>query len=122
MRISDWSSDVCSSDLGGVARGHGRIARGVHPLELRARHVLVLCQFPIALVVGLGLAYAGLARVQLGAGCIDLTLLFDRTQAHQHGSRGAALLRVTTALGVAGRVPSGKTVSVGVRIGWRTAT
>src|SRR3546814_1552148 len=94
MRISDWSSDVCSSDLGGVARGHGRIARGVHPLELRARHVLVLCQFPIALVVGLGLAYGGLARVQLGAGCIDLGLLFDRTQAHQHGARGDAVVDV----------------------------
>src|SRR3546814_7504808 len=24
MRISDWSSDVCSSDLRKVARGHGR--------------------------------------------------------------------------------------------------
>src|SRR3546814_16118374 len=30
MRISDWSSDVCSSDLGG-AGGGGHALGGVHP-------------------------------------------------------------------------------------------
>src|SRR3546814_15525851 len=34
MRISDWSSDVCSSDLAGGRRG-GRLA-GVHPVDLGA--------------------------------------------------------------------------------------
>src|SRR3546814_7400907 len=29
MRISDWSSDVCSSDLGGVAPGHPLAAQDV---------------------------------------------------------------------------------------------
>src|SRR3546814_14430099 len=29
MRISDWSSDVCSSDLYGVARHHRRLRRGL---------------------------------------------------------------------------------------------
>src|SRR3546814_975172 len=29
MRISDWSSDVCSSDLNGVGKGSGRSIAGV---------------------------------------------------------------------------------------------
>src|SRR3546814_12855220 len=36
MRISDWSSDVCSSDLGGDAAdalGADGAARGLHPLD-----------------------------------------------------------------------------------------
>src|SRR3546814_17517562 len=33
MRISDWSSDVCSSDL-----GRGRRARGAQPARDRAHH------------------------------------------------------------------------------------
>src|SRR3546814_1365720 len=32
MRISDWSSDVCSSDLGEVAGEHG-VRLGLEPLE-----------------------------------------------------------------------------------------
>src|SRR3546814_4089951 len=38
MRISDWSSDVCSSDLGAVGRGYapdGFSRRGVHVSEVR---------------------------------------------------------------------------------------
>src|SRR3546814_5567681 len=31
MRISDWSSDVCSSDLFGEGFGHHALGRAVHP-------------------------------------------------------------------------------------------
>src|SRR3546814_13271242 len=38
MRISDWSSDVCSSDfLVSVARRHGRIGRGADGGDDRVR-------------------------------------------------------------------------------------
>src|SRR3546814_20304631 len=37
MRISDWSSDVCSSDLGGVNHGP-RLARVGPPLHFVSRH------------------------------------------------------------------------------------
>src|SRR3546814_5996074 len=33
MRISDWSSDVCSSDLEGFKRGGEGVGRGVDRLE-----------------------------------------------------------------------------------------
>src|SRR3546814_4210548 len=33
MRISDWSSDVCSSDLGGRPQGAGQPARDRHRLQ-----------------------------------------------------------------------------------------
>src|SRR3546814_5430203 len=34
MRISDWSSDVCSSDLGPIIFIEGVIARSIHCLQL----------------------------------------------------------------------------------------
>src|SRR3546814_2942268 len=44
MRISDWSSDVCSSDLAGAAAGMGRAERrpaaGGHPALLGLRRAL----------------------------------------------------------------------------------
>src|SRR3546814_7831675 len=49
MRISDWSSDVCSSDLSARATGHpnldetdhaaGRLARLSHRIDQRERHL-----------------------------------------------------------------------------------
>src|SRR3546814_14522630 len=38
MRISDWSSDVCSSDLAGGDRGRRRRAVRPHGRGLRRRH------------------------------------------------------------------------------------
>src|SRR3546814_16158137 len=35
MRISDWSSDVCSSDLSGGGRNLGKLA--CHPAQIRGR-------------------------------------------------------------------------------------
>src|SRR3546814_7091273 len=33
MRISDWSSDVCSSDLGSIAVGHEKRAKAYTPIR-----------------------------------------------------------------------------------------
>src|SRR3546814_16336484 len=35
MRISDWSSDVCSSDLGGLERGHAERLPRLQPITRR---------------------------------------------------------------------------------------
>src|SRR3546814_12516763 len=47
MRISDWSSDVCSSDLGVAealaVRGDQIVERGDHPLGLIARYGDLAC-------------------------------------------------------------------------------
>src|SRR3546814_6874521 len=40
MRISDWSSDLCSSDLIDWRRGHGRDALSRPPMECAARSYL----------------------------------------------------------------------------------
>src|SRR3546814_4286267 len=44
MRISDWSSDVCSSDLGTGTSGAGigLLPRGL-PVEIEARPVTTIC-------------------------------------------------------------------------------
>src|SRR3546814_6904309 len=36
MRISDWSSDVCSSDLEEISGGHDLMTIGKHELQTRA--------------------------------------------------------------------------------------
>src|SRR3546814_14271292 len=75
MRISDWSSDVCSSDLAVGCVGHHRlqhqggtplIVKGVHPVAvagegLRRRHVLDAHARPEAVRVAEGIE-AGLLR------------------------------------------------------------
>src|SRR3546814_3718433 len=68
MRISDWSSDVCSSDLLGInlgdggnetmnlrIRGHANVVEYV-PLCLRLIAILELSHFSIYLIHALGLA------------------------------------------------------------------
>src|SRR3546814_12562751 len=51
MRISDWSSDVCSSDLGVPAQPPFRLPPRLHPLQrlhTRARGGRGLCAGPLA--------------------------------------------------------------------------
>src|SRR3546814_19594492 len=72
MRISDWSSDVCSSDLrrrhassGGILRGnyrmgHGAYTIGSHPLFMAGRVAYRMLEQPY-LIGGLALA-AGYVR------------------------------------------------------------
>src|SRR3546814_8215836 len=40
MRISDWSSDVCSSDLRAGFRDLEVVGRDLHPLPLQLRHLV----------------------------------------------------------------------------------
>src|SRR3546814_12932423 len=42
MRISDWSSDVCSSDLGGILLTHAGGANGFTPLVVKRTHDVVV--------------------------------------------------------------------------------
>src|SRR3546814_6267755 len=44
MRISDWSSDVCSSDLGAPARSRKR----AHPVALPAKNLRCTAPDPVA--------------------------------------------------------------------------
>src|SRR3546814_19701718 len=59
MRISDWSSDVCSSDLVALILWRGRIER--HRLAHRGDRVLALAERLIA--VGQAVIAVGLARI-----------------------------------------------------------
>src|SRR3546814_9559321 len=44
MRISDWSSDVCSSDLDAEIAVHGFVAQDVHVLLGSTRHFVLTTQ------------------------------------------------------------------------------
>src|SRR3546814_3228584 len=44
MRISDWSSDVCSSDLCRAAGDDGRLAKGRHPRPAACAAGRALCR------------------------------------------------------------------------------
>src|SRR3546814_11126867 len=81
MRISDWSSDVCSSDLdwpqfARVTRGATLVEKnkeyvaaaqviGVHPLVIMFRHVLPNVLVPVLVLATIGLALANIAGATL---------------------------------------------------------
>src|SRR2546429_1542632 len=52
----DWSSDVCSSDLGHAHREHREHERGRHPLEHEGRGRLAVVEERLAEVAGDGVA------------------------------------------------------------------
>src|SRR3546814_2436409 len=63
MRISDWSSDVCSSDLGGAVGQRVELALAFLNLALGFGHG--------GLGTGLGLGLAGAQGFQFGILCIE---------------------------------------------------
>src|SRR3546814_8394725 len=69
MRISDWSSDVCSSDLGGVAQDHHALVGAVEERLHR-----VTAQVRIGGDCVGAVAVEGFGRVVLG-GAADVTTL-----------------------------------------------
>src|SRR3546814_19281276 len=83
MRISDWSSDVCSSDLLGQALEPDAEARGIHHDEHRGQALLRLADKPPrgAVIV----EHAG--RV-----AVDSHLLLDRTAGDYVPLAGPAVL------------------------------
>src|SRR3546814_8337674 len=99
MRISDWSSDVCSSDLLGQALEPDAEARGIHHDEHRGQALLRLADKPPrgAVIV----EHAG--RV-----AVDAHLLLDRTagdsvplaghRSEEHTSELQSLMRISYAV------------------------
>src|SRR3546814_16963773 len=71
MRISDWSSDVCSSDLVGDQAGHGgRQRRQAFARVVVIGEVVDPAGEEIAALRGLGVAQARLQLVQAAAGFV----------------------------------------------------
>src|SRR3546814_15930800 len=100
MRISDWSSDVCSSDLGPIIFIEGVIARSIHCLQL-IEHI---CE-PYSFVV-IGAAFE--------EACTGDRMRFGTLMA------GEDLIRhVIGGTGDRKSVVSGKSVSVRVDLGGR---
>src|SRR3546814_11522383 len=82
MRISDWSSDVCSSDLealdgfagGGELAPVGAVARGLHR-EHEARRRLVMPLLPARRLEGGVVGAVDLDGGERAAGALPLALL-----------------------------------------------
>src|SRR3546814_2756865 len=76
MRISDWSSDVCSSDLGGLARGC---------LEVDGEHALVAVVVDEQRPAGMGVAGdVALDRLDLDDLCPQIGEQLARIGAAHH--------------------------------------
>src|SRR3546814_18798886 len=73
MRISDWSSDVCSSDLAATARCRAALDPLLQALECAPNPIAVKAGLP---ALGLGLALPRLPLVELNDGP-------DRARLHQ---------------------------------------
>src|SRR3546814_1805182 len=84
MRISDWSSDVCSSDLGerGARLGGGGLHRDLHLLRIeRGGQVVAVDPGPVLRRP----ARAGLRLVDVEALSFEVHLLF-------HGEEGVGII------------------------------
>src|SRR3546814_300613 len=81
MRISDWSSDVCSSDLAGqLVGGQRAVAVAVHSVEGVAHPVLVFDQRDAAVAIAVH------AR-EVIAGAVDLRVRGERQERRQDKGR-----------------------------------
>src|SRR3546814_9367878 len=125
MRISDWSSDVCSSDLfepGGQASGGADVAGGLD-LELVGRQSLHADRGPVAVAAG-GIRVVaqadraipprpgGMAPEQFGAGVLQLAVAAfalaaqpelvevaaDAGRSEEHTSELQSLMRISSAV------------------------
>src|SRR3546814_7239672 len=75
MRISDWSSDVCSSDLPLV----------VVPAEVEAAHAVICRAQPVQRIDRIGIEPQGLAKAvqrKRGIACGKLSLAPRRSEEH----------------------------------------
>src|SRR3546814_3734455 len=105
MRISDWSSDVCSSDLWEVFLLAGE--QEDFPLETRRRRVATLFlpaqDLPVQVVrsrIGLFQRLLGAARIIVGQGDVDLAgigMHCDplRPRSEEHTSELQSLMRIS---------------------------
>src|SRR3546814_1234989 len=102
MRISDWSSDVCSSDLvvQHLGQHHGprlaaRLARKGHQVLADLRHAAgeILDALQVALRLGLAVALEQQQRiVGIGADCRQ------RLRSEEHTSELQSLMRISYAV------------------------
>src|SRR3546814_1791798 len=77
MRISDWSSDVCSSDLqtgqGNAMTGCGGRTDGYCVHDLCRKHIgVILEKWGLCIVAGLGVADCGQLEILTGLYCGDM--------------------------------------------------
>src|SRR3546814_4878088 len=106
MRISDWSSDVCSSDLLGVERGHhGQVLLGGDETgirQFRARRGDVPGQSFLAVRIQrqdeVVLAQHEVARGDLVHGLVELDTLADRLRSEEPKSELQSLMRISYAV------------------------
>src|SRR3546814_9887367 len=101
MRISDWSSDVCSSDLGvaGISRctcrsGAGRHRHGQRPRLRRVAHAEVRA----ALVADLQRDLAAVGRLHRHAAGQALAAGLDVGRSEEHTSELQSLMRISYAV------------------------
>src|SRR3546814_5542000 len=90
MRISDWSSDVCSSDLSGTPGGR--------PLPLRGACLLVAAEHPVAPC----LVYLHRIVLPIGRHVVDAAAVVDHTLDVAGGLRPGLLLLEPFALAPVG--------------------
>src|SRR3546814_5379466 len=109
MRISDWSSDVCSSDLvvQHLGQHHGprlaaRLARKGHQVLADLRHAAgeILDALQVALRLGLAVALEQQQRiVGIGADCRQrLVELVAERRSEEHTSELQSLMRIAYAV------------------------
>src|SRR3546814_4578225 len=101
MRISDWSSDVCSSDLSGLAdvldQDFVRTARakGLSPAVILRRHALRPALMP-------GVSYLGPAAAGLLTGAVVIETVFSLPGLGRYFVQGALNRDSPLLLGVVG--------------------
>src|SRR3546814_5107044 len=103
MRISDWSSDVCSSDLvEHVARDRAQVADAVHEDAaggIEAAHVHRVAGGGVAVLADVERAHAGAVAQRLGErGRALLVEQVAADRSEEHTSELQSLLRISYAV------------------------
>src|SRR3546814_1388855 len=95
MRISDWSSDVCSSDLPGQARPDEPLRVAVGELDVAA-HAPVRAELPLRAEAAVEVAVVLEQAVTVVAFVAGQRIAFQRSE--EHTSELQSLMRISYAL------------------------
>src|SRR3546814_8352276 len=101
MRISDWSSDVCSSDLGHrLTLEGGPAALRLQPIGLDRPPGLQIDQREVAVIADGDAAFSGDVVEALGAGGsqVDQPLERQLARSEEHTSELQSLMRISYAV------------------------
>src|SRR3546814_17960712 len=86
MRISDWSSDVCSSDLMEAARGTGMTAgQRLVKIELPLAMPVILAGIRLSVVISLATATIGSTVAAKTLGAVTIAGLQSNNMAFEFG-------------------------------------